>query len=68
MASLFDIVGSTIIGGMLLLIALIFMDTTADHFYSYGEDLIVQQNLTGTTTTLEYDLKKMGFVLYMEIR
>ena len=61
MGTILDIINSTIIGGILLLIALILMDTTTDHFHSYGDDLIVQQNLTGTTKTLEYDLKKMGY-------
>lgn len=56
-----DIIGATIIGGMLLITALMFMDRTNKHFYSCRDDLIVQENLTATTATLEHDLKKMGF-------
>lgn len=61
MNTILDIIGSYIIGGMLLLIALTVMDTTQKYFHSHGDDLIVQQNLTATTKTLEYDLKKMGY-------
>ena len=61
MGTILDIIASTVIGGILLLMALSFTDTTTKNFYAHGDDLIVQQNLTATTTTLEYDLKKMGY-------
>ncbi len=61
MNTILDIIGSFIIGGFLLLIALTMLDTNTKHFYANGDDLIVQQNLTAITRTLEFDLKKMGY-------
>ena len=61
MGTILDIIGSTIIGGLLLIMALNMLDTTTKHFIENGDDLIVQQNLTAITKTLEWDLKKMGF-------
>jgi hypothetical protein len=61
MGSLLDIIGSTIIGGLLLIMALNLMDTTCQYFFSQNDDLIVQENLTALTQILEYDLRKMGF-------
>lgn len=56
-----DIMGSTIIGGMLLIMALSLMDTTNQFYYGQNDDLIVQENLTTTTEILEFNLRKMGF-------
>ncbi|MFZ0389782.1 MAG: hypothetical protein WAN36_04935 [Calditrichia bacterium] len=63
MLFLLDVIGSNIIGGTLLIIALTLLNTSTKYFYSHSDDLIVQQNLTSITHTLEYDLKKMGFGL-----
>ncbi|MBN2008342.1 hypothetical protein JW960_03230 [candidate division KSB1 bacterium] len=61
MNTILDIIGATMVGGMLMLIGLHLLDTSTQHFYNNGDDLIVQQNLTGMTHTLEWDLKKMGY-------
>ncbi|MFZ5515112.1 MAG: hypothetical protein ACOY90_00640 [Candidatus Zhuqueibacterota bacterium] len=61
MSTLLDIIGATIIGGMLLITALAFLDRTNQHSFSCRDDLIVQENLTSTTAILEHDLKKMGY-------
>lgn len=61
MSSLLDIISSTIIGGLIILMVLNVLDTKHKFFYAFNDDLIVQQNLTGISANLEYDLKKMGF-------
>ena len=59
MSTILDIISATLVGGMLMLIGLTLLDTSTQHFYENGDDLIVQQNLTNTTKTFEWDLKKM---------
>lgn len=63
MSSLIDIIGSSIIGGFLLLLLFNVLDTTSEYFISHGDDLIVQQNLTSVASILEHDLRKMGFLV-----
>ena len=63
MSTIIDILGSTIIGGMLLIMALNLIDTTNTYFYGQNDDLIVQQNLTTITQILEFNLRKMGFAV-----
>lgn len=63
MGSMIDIIGSSIIGGLLLLILFNVLDTTNEYFITHGDDLIVQQNLTSLATSLENDLKKMGYAV-----
>lgn len=63
MATILDIVASTIIGGLLLIMGLNLIDTTNQYFYGQNDDLIVQQNLTALTEILEFDLRKMGLAV-----
>lgn len=63
MNTLIDIIIANILGGVLVLLGLNYLDNTTKHFVTHGDDLIVQQNLTSITNTLEYDLRKMGFNL-----
>jgi hypothetical protein len=63
MSAILDIIGATVIGGMLLILALNLMDTTNQFLFNQNDDLIVQQSLTSMTQTLEYDLRKMGFAV-----
>ena len=63
MSSLIDVIGSSIIGGFLLLLLFNVFDTTNEYFISHGDDLIVQQNLTSVAGILEWDLRKMGFMV-----
>ena len=61
MAVILDILSSIVIGGFIILMSFGILDSTNKFLYSHNDDLIVQQNLTAITTTLEYDLKKIGF-------
>lgn len=63
MGSLIDIIGSSVIGGLLLLILFNVLNTTNEYFITHGDDLIVQQNLTSLAINLENDLKKMGYAV-----
>ncbi|NIT61048.1 MAG: hypothetical protein GWN00_34060 [Aliifodinibius sp.] len=63
MSSLIDIIGSSVIGGFLLLLLFNVLNTTNEYFLSHGDDLIVQKNLTSVASILEHDLRKMGFLV-----
>jgi hypothetical protein len=63
LSTLIDVIGSSIIGGFLLLLLFNVFDTTNEYFISHGDDLIVQQNLTSVAGILEWDLRKMGFMV-----
>ncbi len=58
---LLDIVGSTLIGAMLLLILFRINDATVENNYMYGGELVVQQNLVAVVQVLEFDFRKIGF-------
>ena len=60
-STLIDILGSTLIGGMLLLILLRINDAAVENTYVYGGELIVQQNLVEVVSLLEYDFRKIGY-------
>lgn len=60
-STLIDLLGSTVIGGMLLLILLRVNDSAVKNTYTYGGELIVQQNLVDAVELLEYDFKKIGY-------
>lgn len=60
-STLLDILGSTIAGGMLLMILFRLNDAAVQNSYNYTADLIVQQNLVEVITLLEYDFKKIGY-------
>ncbi len=60
-STIIDILGSTLIGGMLLLILLRLNDAGVQNTYTYGGELIVQQNLVDLVTILEHDFRKIGF-------
>jgi hypothetical protein len=57
-STLIDILGSTLVGGMLLLILLRLNDASIENTYVYGGDLMVQQNLVSVVELLEYDFRK----------
>jgi hypothetical protein len=61
MTVMLDIMSSIVIGGFIILMSFGILDSTNKFLYSHNDDLIVQQNLTAITSTLEYDLKKIGF-------
>ncbi len=60
-STLLDILGSTLIGGMLLLILFRVNDATVENSYMYGGELIVHQNLVAVVELLEFDFRKLGY-------
>jgi len=60
-STIIDIIGSTLIGGMLLMILFRMNDVAVENTYVYGSELIVQQNLVEVVTLLEYDFRKIGY-------
>jgi len=60
-STLLDILGSTIVGGMLFLILLKLNDASVQNTYVYGGDLIVQQDLVAVVDLIEYDFRKIGY-------
>jgi len=60
-STLLDILGSTIVGGLLLMILLRLNDAAVQNTYTYGGDLIVQQDLVSVVDLIEYDFRKIGY-------
>ncbi len=60
-SSLLDILGSTIAGGLLLMILMRMNDASVENNYFYSGERIVQQNLVEVVKLLEYDLRKIGY-------
>lgn len=60
-STIIDIIGSTLIGGMLLMILFRMNDAAVENTYVYGGELLVQQNLVEVVTLLEYDFRKIGY-------
>jgi len=60
-ATLFDLVGSIIIGGLLLITLLKLNDNATRNTYTFSGELIVQENLVTSVEVLEYDFRKIGY-------
>jgi type II secretory pathway component PulJ len=60
-SSLLDIIGSTLIGGMLLLIMFRLNDAAAENTYNNSGELTSQQNIATIVQILETDFRKIGF-------
>ncbi len=60
-STILDILGSTLVGGMLLLILFRMNDAAVENNYNYGGELIVQQNLVAVVELLEFDFRKIGY-------
>lgn len=60
-STLIDILGSTVIGGLLLMILFRINDTAVLNQFSYGGELIVQEGLVETVGIIEHDFRKMGY-------
>lgn len=60
-SSILDILGSVIIGGLLLLILFRLSNTSTENTYLNGSELIIQQNLVEVVELLEYDFRKIGY-------
>ena len=60
-STLLDILGSTIIGALLLLILFRVNDTAVQNTFLYAGELIVQEGLVEAVSIIEHDFRKMGY-------
>jgi type II secretory pathway component PulJ len=60
-SSLLDIIGSMLIGGLLLLVTLRMNNNATSNTFQSQEELTVQQNLTSLVQVIEADFRKIGF-------
>ena len=60
-STLLDILGSTIVGGLLLLILFRMSTASNANTYKNGGELIVQQDLAEVVKLIEYDFRKIGY-------
>lgn len=60
-ASIFDLIGSVVIGGVLLITLIKINDSATRNTYGFTGELIVQENLVTTVEVLEYDFRKIGY-------
>ena len=60
-AAILDVLGSMVIGGMLLLILFRLNDSTTQNTYNFSGELVTQQNMVTTVEVLEYDFRKIGY-------
>jgi hypothetical protein len=56
-----DLVGSILIGGLIMLILFRMNDAAVENVYNNGGELSLQQNLSITAKMLENDFRKIGF-------
>ena len=62
-STLLDIMASSIVGGMLLLILFRMNDASIQNTFKNSGELIVQQDLVEVVKLLEYDFRKVGYCL-----
>lgn len=60
-AVIIDLLGSIIIGGMLMVTLMNLNGNATENTYAYTGELVVQEYMVGTIEALEYDLKKIGY-------
>lgn len=60
-STLLDILGSTLVGGMLFMILLRINDAAVENTYINGGELIIQSNLVEIVQLLEHDFRKIGY-------
>lgn len=60
-STLIDILGSTVIGGLLFMILLRMNATATQNTYTFAGEAQVQQNLVAIVELIEYDFRKIGF-------
>lgn len=60
-STLIDILGATLVGGLLLLILLRVNETATANTFSYAGELMVQEGLVETVSIIEHDFRKMGY-------
>ncbi|HRN25846.1 MAG: hypothetical protein IT276_04715 [Ignavibacteriaceae bacterium] len=59
--TLLDILGSVIIGGVMMTIAYRLSDTITERTYNHSGELTIQQNLATAAQIIEYDFRKIGY-------
>lgn len=59
--TILDIIGSTILGGILLLILFRVHSANSDGVFEYNAELMVQSNLVAAVQILEHDFRKIGY-------
>ncbi len=60
-ATIFDLVGSVIIGGILLITLFKVNESATRNTYGFSGELVVQENLVTSVEVLEYDFRKIGY-------
>jgi hypothetical protein len=60
-SSIVDILGSTLIGGILMIILFRLSDSGIENTYNNSGELISQQNIVTTVSILENDFRKIGY-------
>lgn len=60
-SSLIDILGSIVVGGLLLMILFRINDTAVANSFQYNGEAIAQKNLVEIVKLLEYDFRKIGY-------
>lgn len=60
-STLIDILGSVVIGGMLLMILLRLNDSAVQNSFQYNGEMIVQRNLVEVVQLIEHDFRKIGY-------
>lgn len=60
-ATLLDIMGSIIIGGILMMVTWRLSDAATEKTYNYSGELSLQQSLTTIAQIIETDFRKVGF-------
>lgn len=60
-SDIIDLVGSIIIGGLIMLILFRMNDAAVENVYNNGGELSLQQNLSVTAKVLEDDFRKIGY-------
>ena len=60
-STILDIVGSMIVGGILLLTLFRMNSNATQNTYNFSGELTVQENLVTTVEVLEYDFRKIGY-------
>ena len=60
-STILDILGSIVIGGMLLLIIFRLHESNVENIHTNSAELVVQQDLTAVVELIEYDFRKIGY-------
>lgn len=66
-STILDIIGSMVIGGLLMLTLTRLSDNSAESEVTWGHDRSVQQEVSNLATTIESDFRKMGYSASEEV-